>query len=430
MNQHVLPGFIQGTLPVRPSKSYMQRACAAALIKGGKSVIGNYGSSMDDKAALETIRQLGAEVSLQKDCLHIESWFNRKPAKNPNAKDTLLLDLGESGLGLRMFTPIAALSAQPISITGHGSLLKRPMHFFDAVFPLLNVSVQTNNGYLPFTIKGAMEPANITIDGSLSSQFLTGVLMAYSAANATATITVNNLTSKPYIDITLDILKRFRLPVPVNNQYKSFSFTKTDKLNPEEIFYGIEGDWSGAAFLLAGAAINGDVKCTGLNLQSVQGDKKIMEALQLANAAVTIEADAIRVVKSKLTGFVFDATDCPDLFPPLVALAANAKGITKIKGLRRLLYKESNRGLTLQEEFAKLDIDILLQDDEMIIKGEGQPKVRNPNCDSHQDHRIAMALAVAILNATAPINIENAAAVSKSYPGFFDDIALLQRKNF
>jgi 3-phosphoshikimate 1-carboxyvinyltransferase len=423
VNITIQPGFLSGTLQIPSSKSYMQRACAGALLKGGITHIYNYGISNDDKAAIAVIQQLGAIISYEDTYIKVESRFRESLSNDAN--DTKILDLGESGLGLRMFTPIASLLHQPIAIHGHGSLTKRPMHFFDEILPQLNVDFKSNKGYLPFLIKGNLKPKNIIVDGSLSSQFLTGLLMAYSFANETATITVTNLTSKPYIDITLDVLKSFGLNVPIHQDYKSFVFTKQQKTDSDELLFFNESDWSSASFMLVGAAINGNANFDGLNLNSVQADRKIIKALQLANAKMEIKEDGITVEKSNLTGFNFDATECPDLFPPLVALAANAVGVTTIKGLKRLAHKESNRGLTLQEEFAKLGIAIHLLDDEMQIIGNGKIEIINSNCSSHNDHRIAMALAVAILNADKPITIEHAEAVSKSYPNFFEDLSTL-----
>jgi 3-phosphoshikimate 1-carboxyvinyltransferase len=427
MEKKIYPKYISGKLQLPFSKSYMQRACAAALLKGGITNIYNYGTSNDDKAALNVIQQLGATVTYNDGYIVIESSFNKLIQQNYiNENKTLSLNLGESGLGLRMFTPIIALLKNEVVVTGHGSLTKRPMHFFDTILPQLSASIVSNNGYLPFTIKGPLHAKNISIDGSLSSQFLTGMLMAYSYLNEDAIITVHNLTSKPYIDITLDVLKNFGLNTPVNNNYKEFIFTKKELARNEILIFFGECDWSSASFMLVAAAINGNVRYEGLNINSVQGDKKILDALNSAGAKITIGLDNITVEKSNLKPFMFDATECPDLIPPLVALAANAKGTTQIKGLKRLEHKESNRGLTLQQEFKKLGVVINLNEDEMEIISNGNVTINEYNCESHNDHRIAMALTVAILNNDSPITINNAEAVGKSYPNFFEDLEKLQ----
>ncbi len=420
----IQPNFLKGKLNIPSSKSYMQRSCAAALLKGGTTTLHNYGISNDDKAALDVIQQLGATVNCKNNTIEITSGFNTL-----SKEQKIDLNLGESGLGLRMFTPIAALLQNTIQVNGHGSLTTRPMHFFDAILPSLDVAFNSTNGYLPFAIKGSLQNKNITVDGSLSSQFLTGLLFAFSYNNTNATITVENLTSKPYIDITLDVLKSFGLNTPENNNYQSFHFNQKNISTTNSFDYTIESDWSSASFMLVAAAINGSCVFKGLNVFSVQADKKILQALQAANATMSITETQIEIEKSNLKAFHFDATECPDLFPPLVALAANAKGTTSITGVNRLAHKESNRALTLQQEFAKLGVVITLQEDLMLIEGNGNVNILDSNCTSHNDHRIAMALAVAILNSGTIITIENAEAVEKSYPQFFENLKSLMVKN-
>lgn len=403
-----------GSLAAPVSKSAMQRACAAALIHKGITIIRNPGRSNDDRAALEFIRQLGATVIDESDTLHITG--NGVQPKNH------LLNCGESGLGVRMFTPLIALAGEAVTINGEGSLLSRPLNFFDEVLPQLGVAVKSLNGYLPLTVRGPLQPRNISIDGSLSSQFLTGLLMAFSAANASGvTITVNNLASKPYIDLTLQLMSHFRMKMPQHHGYKEFYFP--EEIQPAfkgTIDYTVEGDWSGGAFLLVAGAIAGNITVTGLNSHSTQADKAILDALEKANAAIITGEQEIQVRRSALRAFEFDATDCPDLFPPLAALAAYCDGDTAIKGVHRLTHKESNRALTLQEEMAKMNVPVLLHDDVMIIKGGNE--VKGGTVHSHNDHRIAMACAVAALRANGSTVIEQAMAVKKSYPDFYEHL--------
>ena len=424
MKQLILPHYLQGTLAIPSSKSYTQRAFAAALLAGGTTHIYNAGISNDDNAALNVVQQLGATVSQKNTFLSITSNFTRNLKSDGEA---LKLHLSESGLGLRMFTPIVALLSNTVAITGSGSLTTRPMHTFNEVLPQLDVQLITNNGYLPFTVKGPLNAKDITVDGSLSSQFLTGLLLAYSYANTNATITVQQLTSKPYIDVTLSVLQAFGLNVPLHNNYETFTFTTNPIPQSTTRSYTVEADWSSASFMLVAASINGNCTFTGLNSTSVQADKKILEALQHAGANITVTEKFINVSKSALHGFNFDATQCPDLFPPLVALAANAVGTTTITGLSRLAHKESNRGITLQQQFANLGISIILQDDVMIIHGKGNIQIVNANCHSCHDHRIAMALAVSIVNQPTPIVIDAFEAIDKSYPNFYTHLQSLQK---
>jgi 3-phosphoshikimate 1-carboxyvinyltransferase len=436
----IKPGVISGNIVAPASKSSMQRACALALLAEGKTTLFNPGKSNDDLAALDIIQKLGAIIITDSDG-SIKIVSNEfKGCKVPSFHRTLrvggeggrILNCGESGLGIRMFTPIAALSSDTVTITGTGSLLNRPMHFFDEIFPKLGISIESNNGHLPIKIKGPLQPADITIDGSLSSQFLTGLLIAFAKAAAKpVTIAVHDLKSKPYIDLTLQMMQQFGYEVE-NNNYESFCIKPQTThgalwANHKPQTYTVEGDWSGASFLLVAGAVAGGITVTGLDVFSTQADKAILQALMDCGTNISIEDKQI-VINAALgnhgKAFHFNATDCPDLFPPLVALAAYCNGTTVIEGVSRLQHKESNRAITLRQEFAKMGIEIILQDDLMMIKGgEG---VKGANVFSHHDHRIAMACAVAALQADGETVIEAAEAVNKSYPQFYEDLKLLK----
>jgi 3-phosphoshikimate 1-carboxyvinyltransferase len=440
----IQPSEIKGTIQAPASKSSMQRGCAASLLFNGTTIIRNPGHSNDDKAALGVIQGLGAVVEKQEDgSLKITG-------KGGIAPDCGAVSCGESGLGIRMFTPIISLSNKRITINGEGSLVTRPMDFFDEVLPQLGVEIISKEGKLPLQVKGPLQPKNITIDGSLSSQFLTGLLMAYAAAGANnVTITVNNLKSKPYIDLTLQVMKHFGWEVE-NRNYEEFHFKSTstsasakttvDKALSADTApstslrtYTVEGDWSGAAFLLVTGAIAGDITVKGLDVQSTQADRAVLQALQACGARLSIQPEQIEIGPAALSGveglsgglkaFQFDATECPDLFPPLVALAAYCNGTTVIQGVSRLAHKESNRALTLQEEFGKMGVAIELQDDLMVIKGGNG--LKGAAVHSHHDHRIAMACAVAALKATGETVIGEAQAINKSYPDFYEHIQAL-----
>jgi 3-phosphoshikimate 1-carboxyvinyltransferase len=417
----IQPGKLSGNIQAPTSKSSMQRACAAALLHQGKTVIANPGKSNDDLAALDVIKNLGAVISaVNGHGLIVES-----KGVNPVAGE---MNCGESGLGIRMFAPLAALSSREISINGSGSLLTRPMDFFDEIFPQLGISIRSNGGRLPLKIKGPLQPRDIVIDGSLSSQFLTGLLMAFGkAATEPVTITVNNLKSRPYIDLTLQVMKVFGYDVEHDN-YASFHIKPAAQEPDRQISYTVEGDWSGGAFLLVAGACSGNITVTGLDIFSTQADKAILQALMDCGCNISIEEKQIvigppAIGVEGLKAFHFNATDCPDLFPPLAALAACCNGTSVIEGVSRLAHKESNRGLTLQEEFGKMGITIQLQDDLMLV--EGGTGVKGATVHSHHDHRIAMACAVAALGAAGETTIEEAGAVNKSYPEFYGHIKQL-----
>jgi len=428
MQATIQPSLLKGIIQAPASKSSMQRACAAALLSKSKSIIKNPGHSNDDKAALGILKALGCEVIMDNEELIIDSANSFLKSTIDYRPSTIAVNCGESGLGIRMFAPILALSKSQIIINGEGSLLNRPMDFFDEVLPKLGVEIISNNGKLPLKIKGPLQPKNIEIDGSLSSQFLTGLLFAYAASDTKdVSIKVKNLKSKPYIDLTLTVMRDFGLQVPENKNYSAFYFAgrTINQSTNQQINYTVEGDWSGGAFLLVAGAIAGNISVKGLDVNSTQADKKIIEALKDCGCNIFIQHDKIEISNPLLgmRGFYFDATDCPDLFPPLVALAAYCKGETIIKGASRLTHKESNRALTLQEEFSKMGVEIKLQKDEMIIKGA--EKIKGATVSSRHDHRIAMACAVAALKADGETNIEDAEAINKSYPDFYEHLKLL-----
>jgi len=416
----ILPSILSGHIEAPASKSSMQRACAAALLMHGVAEIINAGRSDDDIATLKIIQQLGADITHTPDGGLIIRGVNGMVS--PSGQE---IDCGESGLGIRMFTPVMALSDRAVRITGSGSLRKRPLDFFDVVLPQLGVSVHSNNGKIPFTVKGPLVPADIHIDGSMSSQYLTGLLLAYSVAATTdVTITVHDLKSRPYIDLTLDVMRKFGMRVPENRDYAAFYFRGEKEVMAERnISYVVESDWSGGAFLLVAGAIAGPITIRGLDLGSAQADKSILGALMAANAGIAMEAKGLKIHPASMTGFEFDATDCPDLFPPLAVLAAYCKGQTVIKGVGRLVHKESNRAQTLQAEMMKMGVPVEIKGDHMII--QGGHTIRGGTIHSHYDHRIAMAGAVAALGAEGETRIEDAEAVNKSYPGFFEDLKKL-----
>lgn len=433
----IQPSVLSGEIRAPASKSSMQRACAAALLRTGETIIHQPGHSNDDKAALGVIRDLGAEVSrLDDGSLRVRS-NGVGPAIAANDGGPMEVNCGESGLGLRMFAPIIALNGRTVKVRGEGSLLTRPMDFFDEIFPRLGIRVVSNKGKLPLEIQGPLQPHSIAIDGSLSSQFLTGLLMSFSAAGAKdVTIRVHNLKSRPYIDLTLEVMKHFGREVE-NRGYEEFYFSgeqaEADRNGCERasggagiLEYTVEGDWSGGAFLLVAGAIAGPITVRGLDTRSTQADKAILQALRDSGAELRINSEVISIGPAGLKAFQFDATDCPDLFPPLTALAAYCEGTTVIAGVSRLAHKESNRGLTLQEEFGKMGIAIDLVGDKMLIRGAGGSAisgtgsgVRGAVVHSRHDHRIAMACAVGALRAMGELTIEEAGAIDKSYPDFY-----------
>jgi 3-phosphoshikimate 1-carboxyvinyltransferase len=407
MERYVEPSKIKGRLRAPSSKSMTQRAIAAALLADGQSIIHNPSYCDDSLAAMSIAVGLGARVEPMANVLKITGTGVLKESK---------LNCGESGLAIRMFSPIAALYPAEITMNGASSLKKRPMPMIEEALNQLAVKCTSSGGFLPITIQGPIAGGYCEIDGSVSSQLLTGLLMALPLAANDSRIKVNNLKSKPYIDMTLQILESFGITIH-NTDYNLFNIPGNQKYIPHD--YTVEGDWSGGAFLLVAGAINGQLAIQGLQKDSLQSDMAIIHALHQAGAQMEINKDHIDISRTELKAFEFDATESPDLFPPLVALACFCSGISTIKGVSRLIYKESDRGAALKEEFGKMNIRIDIEDDIMHVTG-GQPV--GAHVESHGDHRLAMAVAVAALGATGRVYIRDSQCVAKSYPGFFDDL--------
>lgn len=374
------------------SKSYAQRAIACAALASGRSVVANVGSSEDVKAAISIVRSLGAKVEQIGDSLHI----------NGGIGGAATIDVGESGLSTRLFAPVAALCGGEVTIVGRGSILKRPMTLISDAMAAFGVEVSTDNGFLPIVIKGKLIGGGVVaIDGSQSSQLLTGLLTALPLAENDTVIEVANLNSKPYIDVTLEVLRAFGVEVQ-NEGYKSFKITGRQSYKATS--FAVEGDWSGASCMLVANAIFGGVELENLNYHSSQADMSILDAVSDAG--------------DELKAITFDATQCPDLFPALVALAAHCNGVSQIKGTHRLEYKESNRALALKCEFEKLGIDVDISTPD-IMKITGGKIKSGAKINTNGDHRIAMATAVAAIG--VEIEFDDKSVVDKSYPQFWSD---------
>jgi 3-phosphoshikimate 1-carboxyvinyltransferase len=465
MDKIVIPGEVSGEIEPPSSKSYAQRAIAAALLADGVSTLSCVEICDDTAAALRVVQTLGAKVSQTAPGTYaITGGFPKWPTAHPLAAgetpphdkggwqppqaadgvvdaQPLTLDIAESGLSTRLFTPIAALNPTPITITGHGTILHRPM---DAMFNglrALGVEVTDKRGCLPVTVRGPVRGGEIEIDGGVSSQFLTGLLIAMPLAAADTTERVARLSSFPYINMTLDVMSRFGVEID-HRDYEEFYIPGAQRYSPTEMT--IEGDWSAASCLLVAGATSGEVTVRRLNPVSLQADVAIIEALSRAGAHIEQTTDSVTVSRPRdgepLRAFTFDATDCPDLFPALAALAASCEGVSTIIGTSRLVHKESDRARAIHSEYHRLGIEVdISEDDVMKITGrslaEGEiplhvkegwrPKgdgvVAPITVDSHADHRIAMSLAVAALRADAPVKITGAECVSKSYADFWHD---------
>ena len=408
------PGRLDGTVTAPPSKSMMQRAVAAAALARGPSVLLNPSFCEDALAALCIAEGLGAEVKRESMKVRIEGGGQPRGHR---------LACGESGLCMRLFTPIAALFERPFTLTATGSLGSRPMAALEEPLWALGAKCQTHYGLPPIAVRGPIRGGRVSLDGSMSSQVASGFLMALPLCPQDSALSVSQLKSKPYLRMTLSLLKEFGIIIQLDEKLRRFEIPGKQAYHPRT--YRVEGDWSGGAFLLVAGAIAGRVKIKGLSEKSLQADRAILEALKRAGAEVDPERDAVTVERCGLRSFEFDATDCPDLFPPLVALACHCQGRSVIQGTERLKHKESDRALALVSEFRKMGARIRVYDGKMEVTGKS---LKGGEISSHHDHRIAMACAVAGLQSDKGVSIRDWMCIAKSYPKFFDDLEALRRK--
>lgn len=411
----VKPSQIKGMVDAPGSKSMLQRAIAISLLCSGRTVIYNPTYCDDVKYAVRIARLLGAKILCKKNKISITPPLHRDGTKE------LKLNCGEAGLCLRLFTPVAALFSEQnqILLTGKGTLLRRPVDMMKNTLTQLGVAFSSNKGLLPVSVQGTLQGGKADVDGSVSSQFLTGLLIALPCAADDSILLVHDLKSRPYIDMTISLMKHFGVSVKRSSGDK-FHIKGQQQYAPA--VYHAEGDWSGAAFLLVAGAIAGEIAVGNLYYSSTQGDMEILTALKKAGADVSVDKEKriTRTRKKRLNAFEFDASDCPDLFPPLAALASACRGTSIITGVERLKFKESDRAQTIADQFTKMGISINICGNAMEIKGG---KVKGALVDSCNDHRIAMACAVAALAGDGEVKIENEEAVNKSYPEFFHDLA-------
>ena len=407
----IRPARLDGSISAPASKSDMQRAVAAAYLTGQEVEIRHPSFCDDGNAALGVVKALGAQLDISPERVRVTSG---EPVCNP------ILDCGESGLSLRMFSAIASLRNDAVTLIGRGGLPLRPISMIEEPLTELGVSCHTKDGYLPVTLSGPLQAGHIEIDGSVTSQFLTGLLMALPLCEGDSEVIVTNLKSRPYVEMTLNLLGKFGITVE-NENFERFFIKGSQQYRSQR--YDVEGDWSGASFPLVAGAVAGHVRVENLDPQSLQADKAMLAVLDLCGAEYQVGDNFVDVRGRKLSGFEFDATDCPDLFPPLVALAAYCQGKSVIYGAQRLKVKESDRGKVLLTEFRKIGASIELYSDRIEVTGG--TFLDGGTVDSYNDHRIAMACAVAALGSRKGVTIEGAECVAKSYPEFFDDLERL-----
>lgn len=393
-----------------PSKSHLQRAIICAAFAKEKTHFSIHNPSDDVAAALRLLPALGA--SFQNGIV--------TPTSSTNRQDELILNVGESGLLLRLMSTIGLGLAKRLIIQGEGTLLNRSIVSLTDQLRAIGLHVQSNNGFLPIVIEGEITNSSLSVNASDSSQFLSGLLISLSQRPFDSVVHVSALSSTPYVDLTIDVVKDFGVRIRHDN-YDTFYIEGNQSLSAQKI--NMEGDWSGASNHLVGAAISGEITMKGLSIVSTQADKCMLEVLADFGAIVEVNEREIKVKQNEKRPFVFDASNCPDLFPPLAILACAAVGTTEIKGLHRLVNKESNRQLSIVKMLNVLGVNFKIVSDSIFIEGNGV--VQGGTIATYNDHRISMAGAIAACIAASEITIDNVECVAKSYPNFFNDLEVL-----
>lgn len=387
----ILPSETSGTVAAPPSKSAAHRMLIAAALSENASVVKGISGSDDMAATLSCIRALGVPYERKDD----EVLFG---PHNISRVGKARFDCGESGSTLRFFIPIAARYVEESVFSGSERLIERGIDVYEKVFSEKAVGVEKTAAEI--RIKGKLTAGNYVVSGNVSSQYVSGLLFALPLMEGKSTLRVTQpVESRPYIDLTLEILKRSGIKIE-ESERNFFRIDGGQKYVGGE--YETEGDWSNGAALLAFNEIGGKIKVTGLNPFSAQGDKVCTEAFGKLNDENP----------------VIDVSDCPDLAPVLFAVAAMKNG-AKFTGTKRLKIKESDRASAMAEELYKCGINTLISENSVVVGG-GAKRPREV-LSGHNDHRIIMALTVLLSKTGGFIEGEN--AVKKSYPDFFKDIA-------
>lgn len=408
MEVTIYPGSLAGEILIPPSKSISHRAIICAGLSEGVSTIRNAGISQDIEATCEAMRSFGITVDKAASSLKIKG----------NAALQLLdsrVNCRESGSTLRFIIPIAALTDKPVTFYGEGKLIERSLEPYFSIFQEQRITYETDSGKLPLCIKGRLSPGEFKLAGNVSSQFISGLMFALPLLKGDSQIRITSeLESKPYVDLTIKALEGFSIHIE-NHDYRTFIIKGNQKYRAVD--YYVEGDFSQAAFWLTAGVLGTEVACKGLDMESLQGDKAVVDIIGRMGGRLVAEDGTVRSLPADTKGIVIDASQCPDLVPILAVLGALSDGRTEIVNAQRLRLKESDRLRAISSELGKLGACIIEKPDGLII--EGVSRLIGGRVDSWNDHRIAMALAVAAVRCEEPVIISNASCVKKSYPDFW-----------
>jgi 3-phosphoshikimate 1-carboxyvinyltransferase len=410
---------LQGVVSAPPSKAYTHRALIAASLSNGTSKISNPLDSDDTRATLRAIEALGAKTELRENFWTIHGQEQLQSPIHP-------IDCEESGSTLRFMIPVAALAPGPSTFILGSSLKKRP------VAPLLeslkqlgveSILQQKKDGPSVKVNGGGIRGGKTSIRGDISSQFISGLLFACPRAKEDTEITVTTkLESKGYVQMTMETLAKHDIKTTVAPDFSRLWISSNQRYHPFD--HTVPGDFSSAAFLLAAAAITSSkITVKNLDYQTMQGDKEIVNILKKMGSAIKAGDKFVEVGGGQLSAVDIDAKDIPDLVPICTVLACYAKGTSKLYNAKRLRYKESDRLDSLYIELKKMGADITMKEDSLTINGSCA--LHGATVDPHNDHRIAMACAVAALGVGGETKIQNSECINKSYPQFFNDLRLL-----
>ncbi len=404
MDIKIIPAPLCGEVNIPPSKSAAHRAIICAALSEGTSRVTPYCTSKDIKATVSCLKALGMNIKEDAEGYTISKGEITKGAT---------LNFGESGSTARFLLPIAAALGANITATGEGRLPERPMDTLTKLFREHNVEVSSDS--LPLSLKGSLSGGDFRLPGNISSQYISGLLLAAPLMNEnTDIIPTTALESVGYIDMTISAMKKYGAEVEeTENGWRVLSdviYTAQDTV--------IEGDWSQAAFFMAAAAIGGDIKIKGLDFASLQGDMAALDVFAAFGANICITDDVLHIKRAELRGIEVNAANIPDMVPAIAVTAAFAEGKTVIHSAERLRIKESDRIKTTLNMLNAFGIKTEEREDGMVIYGS---KPKGAVIDGANDHRIVMSAAVAAAFADGDSVIKGCEAVNKSYPEFFDD---------
>lgn len=420
MNIEITPKELNGTVNIPPSKSMSHRAVIAASLADGESIIENVIMSNDIEATCEAMKKFGAKIKVVDGEMGRKNLIINGGLKAE--KSPLVIDSNESGSTLRFLIPIGSIAEREVTFTGKGKLIERPLDVYYKIFDNQGIYYENNKGNLPLRLDGSIKPGTYRIKGNISSQFISGLMFSLPLLKEDSIIEIEGeLESKGYVHMTIDVLKDFGINIE-NKDDKVFII----KGNQRYIScrYKVEGDFSQAAFWMVAGAIGGEITCLGVNTDSLQGDKEIINIMEKMGASIEkVGKEKILVKKGNTVSLDIDGSQIPDIIPVLSVLSALSSGETNIYNASRLRIKESDRIKSTTSELKKLGAYINEKDDGIIVKG--QESFLGGRVESWNDHRIAMAMAVASIRCKDKVVIEGAESVNKSYPEFWNDFQKL-----